>query len=117
MGGLVGAGAGRLAGSGLEARDRGLVVRGASGSMKLFSSVSSCGGLELSSPTKVTKTWYDERFLLQAFLRLTFSVWLMHTFVAEVVLASSSVAGGAGRAWGPMFVRSMPPPVSPVQMV
>lgn len=34
-------------------------LRGASGSMKLFSSVSSCGGPELSSWSKITKTRYS----------------------------------------------------------
>lgn len=43
-------------------------------------------------------------------------VWLFLTFVAEVVFASSSIAGGTRRARGPMFVRCMAPPVSPVHM-
>ncbi len=65
----MGAGAGRLGGSGLEALGRGFCgVRGASGSMKLFSSVSSCGGLELSSSSTVTKTVHSKQIFPQAFL-------------------------------------------------
>lgn len=51
-------------------------------------------------------------------LRLSYSSPLLlfiYTFVAEVVLAATSVAGGTGRARGAVFVRRMPPPVSPVQ--
>lgn len=41
----------------------------------------------------------------------------LHTFVAEVVLASSSIAGRTGRAGGPVLVRWVAPPVSPVQVI
>lgn len=63
MGGLVGAFVEGLGGSGLGALDQGFCgVRGASGSMKLFSSVSSGRGLELSSSSKITKKCYGKMF-------------------------------------------------------
>lgn len=55
------------------------------------------------------------------FLRFSYSVFLFFfstcTFVAEVVLAASSIAGRTGRARGPVFVRWMAPPVSPVRVI
>lgn len=73
VGGFVGAGAGRLGGSGLEGLGRGFCgVRGASGSMKLFSSVSSCGGFGLSSLNKIKK----QGVLCRLYLRLSSYVFL-----------------------------------------
>lgn len=55
------------------------------------------------------------------FLRFSNSAFLFFsstcTFVAEVVLAASSIARRTGRAWGPVFVRGMAPPVSPVKVI
>lgn len=113
VGGLVGAGAGRLGISGLETRGRCLCgVWGASGSMKLFSSVSSGGGLELSSSSKVTRPEHNEQIFSQFFICCR-SDLTAHTFVAEVVLAASSITGGTSRAGGPVLVRRVTPPVSP----
>lgn len=56
-------------------------------------------------------------FFPQVFITLWSSVFSTHTFVAEIVLAASSVAGRTGRAWGSMFVRRVAPPVSPVQVI
>lgn len=103
----MGAGVGGLSGSGLEALDQGFCgLRGASGSMKLFSSVSSRGGLELSSLSEIRKkNAYSKQNVPHVVSTLAFSLVQQCTFVAEVVLAASSVAGGTGGARGAMFVR------------
>lgn len=47
------------------------------------------------------------------------SLFILHlqTFVAEIVPASSSIARRTSRAWGPMFVRCVAPPVPPDQVI